>query len=147
MFQCSFPVPLTSIHFEDQIKFCASQDLALARRKWLKPSDRANQSHVPDSWPPDFSIRLYKYLKVPQSRDEKIRSNAAKPQQMKRTRTAEPTVLQSRYPQEEPRKFIAFYKPPDNLEVELRFVRTGKFPAPPYMNPQPHVFRPVSLCS
>lgn len=145
MFQCSFPVPLTSICFEDKIKFSASQDLALARRKWLKPGDRVNQSDELSSRPPDFSIRLFKCLKVPQSRDEKMLSNSSKPRRTKATQTVVPVVLQSRQRKEEPRKFIARYRPPDSLEVELRFVRNGKFPAAPYKNPKPHDFRPVSL--
>ncbi|XP_075901907.1 putative uncharacterized protein C7orf78 homolog [Nelusetta ayraudi] len=143
MFQCRFPVPLTSIRFEDKIKFSASQDLALARRKWINRGDRVNQSHELSSRPPDFSIRLFKCLKVPQSRDEKMLSNSSKPRRTKATQTVVPVVLQTRQRKEEPRKFITRYRPPDTLEVELRFVRNGKFPAAPYKNPEPHDFRPL----
>lgn len=145
MFQCSFPVPLTSIRFEDKIKFSAGQDLALARRKWLKPSDRVDQSHALAFRPPDFSVRMFKCMKVPQSRDEKMLSNSSRPRQTKGTQTVVPVALQSWHRKEEPRKFITHHRPPDTLEVELRFVRNGKFPAAPYENPKPHDFRPVSL--
>lgn len=127
MFQCSFPVLPTSILFEDKIKFSASKDLALARRKWLKPSDRVNLCHVLGFRPPDFSIRLLKCLKVPQSRDEKMLSNSSKPWQIKGSQTAVPTDSKSWNLKEEPRKFITLDRPPDTLEIELRFVLNGKY--------------------
>lgn len=145
MFQCSFPVPLTSVRFEDKIKFSASQDLALARRKWRKPNDKVNQGHVQRFRPPDFSIRLYKNTKDPQSRDEKMLSYEAKPRQTKETQPVVPAVLQSWHRKEETGKFITHYRQPDTLEIEQKFVRTGKFPAAPYKNPKPHNFRPVSF--
>lgn len=143
---CTFLPPLSSVSFEDKIKFSASQDLALARSKLLISSETENQSDKVGMRPPDFSVRFYKSLKVPQRKDKKMPSNVARPQQTKRTRIVIPKILHSSYQMEEPRKFITHYKPPDILEAELRFVRTGKFPAASYKNPKPHDFRPVSLC-
>lgn len=145
MFQCSFSVPLTSVRFEDKIKFSASQDLALARRKWRTSNDSVIQGHVQCFRPPDFSIRLYKNIKDPQSREEKMLSNEAKPRQMKKTLTVVPAVLQSWHRKEETRKFITCYRLPDTLEIEQKFVQSGKLPAVPYKNPKPHHFRPVSF--
>lgn len=145
MFQCSFPVPLTFVRFEDKIKFSASQDLALARSKWRKPTDRLNRGNVQCVRPPDFSTRLYKNLEGPPSEDQKMLSSQAEPQQMNETQTVVHAVLQSWYRKKETQKFIACYRPPDTLEIEQRFVRTGKLPAAPYKNPKPHDFRPVSF--
>lgn len=146
MSQCTLLPPLSSVRFEDKIKFSASQDLALARSKLFIRGETENQSDKVGIRPPDFSIRFYKSLTVPQRKDKKMPSNVAKSRQTKRTRIVIPKVLHSSYQMEQPRKFITHYKPPDTLEADLRFVRTGKFPAAPYKNPKPHDFRPVSLC-
>lgn len=139
--------PLSSVCFEDKIKFSASRNLSLARSKWFTLPETESQSDVWRIKPPDFSLKLYKSLTVPQRKERKTHSNVAEPQQTKRrTGVFLPKVLQKSYQREDPPKFITSYRPPDALETELMFVKTGKYPAGPYKNPKPHNFRPVSLC-
>ncbi|XP_054478164.1 uncharacterized protein si:dkey-30e9.6 [Anoplopoma fimbria] len=45
---------------------------------------------------------------------------------------------------EESPKFISSYRPPDALESELMFVKSGKYVSGPYKNPKPHDFRPLN---
>ncbi|XP_070767864.1 putative uncharacterized protein C7orf78 homolog [Enoplosus armatus] len=100
-----------------------------------------------DVWsikPPDFSLKLYRSLSVPQKKERKTHSNPALPQPgetKRRTGIFIPNVLHESYQREDPPKFITSYRPPDALESELMFIKTGKYPSGPYKNPKPHDFR------
>lgn len=133
--------PLSSVCFEDKIKFSASKQLSLARSKRFAPTETASQGDAWSIQPPDFSIRLYRSPAVPQRKETKMHSNVAGPQETtRRTGTLLPPVLPQRYKRE---NFITSYRPPDALEAELTFVKTGKYRPGSYQNPKPHDFRPV----
>lgn len=139
--------PLSSVCFEDKIKFSASQQLSLARSKWFTLTETASQSDVWSINPPDFSLQPYRSLAVPQRKETKTHSNEAEPQETKRrTGIFLPPILNNSHKRESCRNFITSYRPPDALESELMFVKTGKYRAESYKNPEPHDFRPVRLC-
>lgn len=140
--------PLSSVYFEDKIKFSASQHLSYARSKWFTLPDTESQSNVWSIKPPDFSLKLYRSLSVPQKKERKTHSNLAvsEPSETKRrTGILLPKVLHETYQRKDPPKFITSYRPPDALESELMFVKTGKYSSGSYKNPKPHNFRLVSV--
>lgn len=141
--------PLSSVCFEEKIQFSASQHLSFARSKWFTLPETESQSDVWSIKPPDFSLKLYRSLSAPQKTERKTHSNLAVPQPRETKRKTGiflPKVLHESYQREDPPKFITSHRPPDALESELMFVKTGKYPSGPYKNPKPHNFRPVSVC-
>lgn len=139
--------PLSSVCFEDKLKFSASQKLSVARSKWFTLSEAESQSDVWSIKPPDFSLKLYTSLSVPQKTERKTHSGLAVPppdETKRRTGIFRAKLLHESYQREDPPKFITSYRPPDALESELMFVKTGKYHSGPYKNPKPHNFRPVS---
>lgn len=140
--------PLSSICFEDKLRFSASQNLSLARSKYFTLTKTESKCDMWNSKPPDFSLKLYRSLRVPERKERKTQSTVVEHQ---RTRTTAgvflPKVLNTSYQRMDPPKFIVSYRPPDALETELMFVKTGRYPAAPYKNPKPHNFRPVSHCN
>uniref|UniRef100_UPI0037E80B1A putative uncharacterized protein C7orf78 homolog n=1 Tax=Semicossyphus pulcher TaxID=241346 RepID=UPI0037E80B1A len=138
--------PLTSIRFEDKVQFPASQDLSFARSKWFTLPETESRHDVWSIKPPDFSLKLYRSLLVPQKKERKTHSHPALSQPgetKRRTRIFLPNLLHENYQRKEPPQFITKYRPPGALESELMFVRTGKLPSEPYKNPKPHDFRPL----
>ena len=145
----SLSQPLSSVCFEDKIKFSASQSLSFARSKWFTLPQTESQSDVRSIKPPDFSLRLYRTLSDPPKKDRNTHSNPVLRQNSetkRRTGVLLPKILHESYQRENPPKFITSYKPPDALESQLMFVKTGKFPSGSYKNPKPHDFRQVRLC-
>ncbi|XP_074508995.1 putative uncharacterized protein C7orf78 homolog [Sebastes fasciatus] len=139
--------PLSSVSFEEKIQFSASQHLSVARGKWFTLPETEIHSDVWSIKPPDFSLKLYRSLSVPQKKERKTYSNltVAQPSETKRrTGIFLPTVLYESHQREESPKFIRSYRPPDALESELMFVKTGKYLSGPYKNPKPHDFRPLN---
>ncbi|KAI9533137.1 hypothetical protein NQZ68_025531 [Dissostichus eleginoides] len=55
-----------------------------------------------------------------------------------------PVAFAPGFRREESPKFLTSYRPPDSLESELMFVKTGKYLCGPYKNPKPHNFRPLN---
>ncbi|XP_040899668.1 uncharacterized protein si:dkey-30e9.6 [Toxotes jaculatrix] len=138
--------PLASVGFEGKIKFSASQDLCLARSKYFKLPETESQGDMWSIKPPDFSLKLYRSLSVPQRKERKTRANLASPQTTKTKRTPGvflPNVFHEPYQRKDPPKFITLYRPPGTLESELMFVKMGKYPSELYKNPKPHDFRPL----
>ncbi|XP_076592283.1 putative uncharacterized protein C7orf78 homolog [Chaetodon auriga] len=138
--------PLSSVCFEDKIKFSASQKLSVARSKWFRVCEAESQSDVWSIKPPDFSLKLYRSLSVPQTKDRKTHSNLAVPQPdgiKRRTGIFLEKLLHESYQREDPPEFITSHRPPDALQSELTFVKTGKYHSGPYRNPKPHDFRPL----
>ncbi|XP_044064114.1 uncharacterized protein si:dkey-30e9.6 [Siniperca chuatsi] len=136
--------PLSSVCFEEKTQFSASHNLSFARSKWFTLPETESQSDVWSIKPPDFSLKLYRSLSVPQKKVRKTHSNLAVPQSSetkRRTGIFLPKLLHERYQSEDPPKFITSHRPPDALESELMFVKTGKYPSGPYKNPKPHNFR------
>lgn len=142
--------PLSSFCFEEKTKFSASQNLSFARSKWFALPETQSQSDVGSIKPPDFSLKLYRSVSVPQKKEKrKTHSNLTVPQPYetkRRTGVFLPEVLHEKYHSEDPPKFTTSHRPPDAQEYELTFVKTGKYPSGPYKNPKPHNFRPVSVC-
>lgn len=145
----SLSQPLSSVSFEEKMKFSASQSLSFARSKWFALPQTESQSVVWSIKPPDFSLKLYRSLSDPQKKDRNTHSNPVvlhNNETKRRTGVLLPKILHESYQRENPPKFITSYKPPDALESELMFVKTGKFPSGSYKNPKPHDFRQVRLC-
>lgn len=138
--------PLTFISFEDKAQFSANQELSLARSKCFKLPEIERRSDVWSIKPPDFSVKLYRSITLPHEKERKDSSPALSQQSVTKRKSdvVLPTILHESYQKKEPVKFITSHRPPDALESELMFVRTGKFPSGPYRNPKPHDFRPVS---
>ncbi|XP_026173380.1 putative uncharacterized protein C7orf78 homolog [Mastacembelus armatus] len=137
--------PLSSVCFGGKIQFSASQDLSFARSKYFKIEETESPGHVWSIKPPDFSLKLYSSLSVPQKIERRKDSNQSIPQPSEAKRISGvylPDVLRESNKRKEPPKFITSYRPPGALESELMFVRTGKYPSEPYKNPKPHDFRP-----
>lgn len=140
--------PLSSVRFESKIHFCASQDLSFARSKYFKFPETESRGDVWSIQPPDFSPKLYRSLSVPQKKERKANLNLSVPQPSETRRKTGlylPNVLLESNKRKNPPKFITSYRPPDALESELMFVKTGKYPSEPYKNPKPYNFRPVSF--
>ncbi|XP_023249173.1 uncharacterized protein LOC111644514 [Seriola lalandi dorsalis] len=136
--------PLPSVCFEGKIQFSASQDLRLARSKYFKLPETEIKSDVWSIKPPDFSLKLYRSLSVPQEKERKTTVEVPQTTETKRrTGIFLPNVLDQSYKRKDNPKFITLYRPPDPLETELMFVRTGKYLSEPYKNPKPHNFRPL----
>ncbi|CAI5661853.1 putative uncharacterized protein C7orf78 homolog [Oreochromis niloticus] len=138
--------PLSSVSFERQTQFAASQDLSFARSKYFRLRKTDRECDVQSNRPPDFSVKLYSSLSASEIRERKknIKIVAPQPKEMKRRyRTFLPNSLSSSPKRKEPPKFIASHKPPDALETELMFVKIGKYHSGTYKNPKPHNFRPL----
>ncbi|XP_030251018.1 putative uncharacterized protein C7orf78 homolog isoform X1 [Sparus aurata] len=143
----SLSQPLSSVSFEEKMKFSASQSLSFARSKWFALPQTESQSVVWSIKPPDFSLKLYRSLSDPQKKDRNTHSNPVvlhNNETKRRTGVLLPKILHESYQRENPPKFITSYKPPDALESELMFVKTGKFPSGSYKNPKPHDFRQLN---
>lgn len=138
--------PLSSVRFEEKIQFSASQDLSLARSKWFTLPETESRGDVWSIKPPDFSLKLYRSLSVPQKKERKPHPNLAvsQPSETKwRTGISLPNVLHESHKRKDSPKFITSYRPPDALESELMFVKRGKYPSGPFKNYKPHNFRPL----
>ncbi|XP_034067402.1 uncharacterized protein si:dkey-30e9.6 [Gymnodraco acuticeps] len=140
--------PMSKVCLEEKTEFSATQHLSYSRSKWFQLPDPETESHS-DVWikPPDFSLKLYRSLSVPQKEERKTHSNPAVPPSSKaqrKTGTFLPRVLHEGFRREESPKFLTSYRPPDSLESELMFVKTGKYLCGPYKNPKPHNFRPLN---
>ncbi|XP_060936853.1 uncharacterized protein si:dkey-30e9.6 [Limanda limanda] len=136
------PVPLVS--FESKAQFSASRALSLARSKYFKlPETESRQVDVWSIKPPDFSLKLYRSLSVPQRKERKTLTVPADRQTTGTSGRFLPDVSCETYERIDRVKFIRSHRPPDALESQLKFVRTGKFPSEPYVNPRPHDFRPL----
>ncbi|XP_029308130.1 putative uncharacterized protein C7orf78 homolog [Cottoperca gobio] len=144
---CSLLHPLSSVCFEEKIQFSASQHLCSARSKRFSVPGTERHSDVWSIKPPDFSLKLYSSLSVPQKDERKTHLNLAltkSSETKRRTGTFLPRVLHESCRREESPKFITSYRPPDSLESELMFVKTGKYLSGSYKNPTPHNFRPLN---
>lgn len=137
--------PLSSICFEDKIQFSASQDLSFSRSKWFKLPETESRGDVWSIKPPDFSVKLYKSLSVPQTKERKPCPNLAVSQPKRRIVTFLPNILHESHKRKDFPKFITSYRPPDALESDLMFIKKGKYPLGPFKNHKPHDFRPVSV--
>ncbi|XP_071326432.1 putative uncharacterized protein C7orf78 homolog [Trachinotus anak] len=138
--------PLPSVCFEGKIQFSARQDLCLARSKCFKLPETESRGDVWSIKPPDFSVKLYRSVSVPQKKERKTRGDPTAPKTTeteRRPRIFLPNVFNESYKRKDPPKFITLYRPPDALETELMFVKTGKYPSESYKNPKPHNFRPL----
>lgn len=138
--------PVSSVCFEGKTHFSASRDLSFARSKYFKLPEPESCGDVWSIKPPDFSLKLYRSLSVPQRKERKTNVNlsVAQPSEAKRKSRIFLTYgLHESNRRKEPPKFITSYRPPDAAESELMFVKTGKYPSEPYKNPKPHNFRPV----
>uniref|UniRef100_A0A3Q3IVE5 Uncharacterized protein n=1 Tax=Monopterus albus TaxID=43700 RepID=A0A3Q3IVE5_MONAL len=94
--------------------------------------------------PPDFSPKLYRSLSVPQKEVRKTNLPVLQPSEAKRkTGIYLPNALHESTKRKHPPKFITSYRPPDALESELMFVKTGKYSCEPHKNPKPYNFRPL----
>ncbi|XP_063735717.1 uncharacterized protein si:dkey-30e9.6 [Eleginops maclovinus] len=138
--------PKTQVCFEEKTEFSASQHLSYARSQWFKLPETASHSEVWSIKPPDFSLKLYRSLSVQKEERKKHSNPAVSPSSKTQTKTVAflPTVLHESFRKEESPKFITSYRPPDSLESELMFVKTGKYLCGPYKNPKPHNFRPLN---
>lgn len=140
--------PLSSVCFEGKIHFSASQDLSFARSKYFKLPETESRGDMWSINPPDFSLKLYRSLSVPQRKERKTNLNLSVPQPSEAKRKTGiflPYVLHESNRRKDSPKFITSYKPRDAVESELMFVKTGKYPSEPYKNPKPHNFRRVSF--
>ncbi|XP_042345912.1 uncharacterized protein si:dkey-30e9.6 [Plectropomus leopardus] len=147
MVPCTWLHPLSSVCFNDKIQFSASQHLSFARSKWFVLPESESITDVWSIKPPDFSLKLYRSLSVPQQKENKKHAKLSLPQLNKTKNKAGivlPNVLHESYQKEDPPKFITSHRPPGALETELMFVKTGKFPSGPYKNHKPHNFRPLN---
>ncbi|XP_076006330.1 putative uncharacterized protein C7orf78 homolog [Genypterus blacodes] len=143
------PPPLVS--FERKLQFSASQDLTAAKSKRFSVPVTESSGDVWSIKPPDFSLKLYTRLSDPQKTKEKKKkkntgqeSSLPKLSETKwRTLIFLPRLSHECERKTEPPAFIAPHRPPDALQSELMFVRKGKYPLDPYMNPKPHDFRPL----
>ncbi|KAM3613863.1 uncharacterized protein V6R79_006107 [Siganus canaliculatus] len=133
---------LSSVCFEDQLKFSASRHLSSARSKWFKIPETESQS---DTWgikPPDFSVKLYRSLEPPQKKGRRTHSNKVAPRGGD-SKIFLPRVLPERRQRKDAPDFITSHRPPDAVEAEMMFVRTGKYGSGPYRDHKPHDFRPL----
>ena len=137
---------MSSVSFERKIQFSASQDLLFTRRKYFKLPE--SQSDGWSNKPPDFSVKLYSVQTFSQTKQSKTNLNVAEPQLSKTRRRKGsflPNIMRMSPKKKNAPKFITTHRPADELDSELMFVRTGKYPYGPYRNPKPHNFRPVSV--
>lgn len=137
--------PLSSVCFEGKSHFSASQDLSLARSKYFKLPETESRGGVRSIKPPDFSLKLYRSVSVPQRKERKANVNPQRREAKRKTQIMLPCVLHESNRRKETPKFIVSYRPPDAGESELMFVKTGKYLSEPYKNPKPHNFRPVII--
>lgn len=140
------PYDLSSVSFESKIRFSASRNLSLMRSKCFKQPKTEDQRDVCSIKPPDFSVKLYSRLTDSQKKPRKKNANEARPSETKRTMGKYLPIIEHGSPEKKNApKFITSHRPPDALESELMFVKTGKYPSGCYRNPKPHDFRPVSV--
>lgn len=139
--------PIKEISFNEKVIFYASHDLALRQSKEfaILPRTVKNVS-LWDLKPPDFSPKLYKSLGLPQKNQEKrdlplIMSSS---DTFKNIRKMTSSILHDTRAEKVPEPFVLRHHPPDSLESKLMFVKFGKYPDCPYMDPRPHDFRQVS---
>ncbi|CAB1436442.1 unnamed protein product [Pleuronectes platessa] len=143
MAPCGLLDPLPLVSFERKAQFSASRALSLARSKYFKlPETESRQVDVWSIKPPDFSLKLYRSLSVPQRKERK---SLTAPAALQTTRTSGiflPDVSRESYKRidrvkfisshrprvalESQLKFITSHRPPDALESELRFITSHR---------------------
>ncbi|XP_062873418.1 uncharacterized protein si:dkey-30e9.6 [Trichomycterus rosablanca] len=134
-----------SFTFSRKHLFTANKSVITARGQTLiVPKTTASKWEIK---PPDFTPKLFCALHLPRIKmktldaTELIYGGARKSQSFNKM----PQILL----QEEKQKiikttFIKLYKPPDLLELQLQFVKSGQFPRDLYQNPKPYNFRPCA---
>ncbi|XP_062279131.1 uncharacterized protein si:dkey-30e9.6 [Scomber scombrus] len=138
--------PLSSVCFEDKIQFSASQDVYFARSKWFTLPEAESRGDVWSIKPPDFSLKLYRSLSIPQKKERKPCVNPAVSQPSETKRRIGiflPNILHENHKRKDSPKFITSYRPPDALASELMFVKKGKYPSGHFKNHKLHNFRPL----
>ncbi|CAG6014031.1 unnamed protein product, partial [Menidia menidia] len=116
---------VSSVSFESKIHFSARQDLIFTRSKYLKLPGTEGQRDQWSTKPPDSSVKLPSFRTLLPGFLPNIEHSGP----WKKTAP----------------KFTTRHRPPNALGLELKFVKTGKYPHGPYKDPQPHNFRPASL--
>ncbi|XP_062255018.1 uncharacterized protein si:dkey-30e9.6 [Platichthys flesus] len=121
------PLPLVS--FESKAQFSASRALSLARSKYFKlPETESRQVDVWSIKPPDFSLKLYRSLSVPQRKERKTLTVPAARQTTRTSGIFLPDVSPETDKRIDRVKFITSHRPRDALESELRFITSHRPP-------------------
>ncbi|XP_034467179.1 uncharacterized protein si:dkey-30e9.6 [Hippoglossus hippoglossus] len=129
MAPCGLLDPLPLVSFESKAQFSASRALSLARSKYFKlPETESRQVDVWSIKPPDFSLKLYRSLSVPQRKERKALTVPAAQQTTRTSGIFLPDVSRESYQRNDRVKFITSHRPPDALESELRFVTSHRPP-------------------
>ncbi|TSN03414.1 hypothetical protein Baya_8550 [Bagarius yarrelli] len=141
-----------SFTFNRKLLFTAHQNVILSRSRihTLVPPTAAVE-HT-DPWeikPPDFSPKLYRTLGLPRIKkktlDPAILRNRIRGLEELSERLNRVSSLMRLNKQEKKSNipvFVTSYQPPASLDLQLQFVKFGKFPTNSYKNPKPHNFRP-----
>ncbi|KAM6910419.1 uncharacterized protein C7orf78 homolog [Xenentodon cancila] len=134
---------MSPVSSESKTKFSESRDFS-ARRKCLEPPKAESQRDLWSIKPSDLSVKLYSRLTESRKKQRKKPAKEAKPEGTLGTTGNYRAIIVHGGPEKHNLpKFIVSQRPPDALEAELMFVRTGKYPSGPYKNPRPHDFRPL----
>ncbi|XP_035020168.2 uncharacterized protein si:dkey-30e9.6 [Hippoglossus stenolepis] len=127
MAPCGLLDPLPLVSFESKAQFSASRALSLARSKYFKlPETESRQVDVWSIKPPDFSLKLYRSLSVPQRKERKALTVPAAQQTTRTSGIFLPDVSRESYKRNDRVKFITSHRPPDALESELKFITSHR---------------------
>ncbi|KAJ1101442.1 hypothetical protein NDU88_006510 [Pleurodeles waltl] len=136
-----------SFVFARKVQFSANKELSIRRSKAVVQPRPVPDNDIWKRKPPDFSVRLYRSLQLPQLTAEYEREEVDTRNRIRFWETVselsklqgelfpdlmgrwEPPKLQTRFPHIGP------------YEASLMFVKNGKFPSGPYKDPKPHDFR------
>ncbi|KAI5625541.1 hypothetical protein C0J50_14755, partial [Silurus asotus] len=137
-----------SYTFNRKLLFTANQNLVTSRSRNLElllPTAAVRHTDLWEIKPPDFSPKLYSTLNLPRIKKKTLDSDLLKGG-LEDLSQSHHKILPAMQPKQEQKRnmpvFIAKYKPPGLLELQLEFAKLGQFPSGPYKNPKPHNFRP-----
>ncbi|EMP41922.1 hypothetical protein UY3_00765 [Chelonia mydas] len=134
--------------FERQFKFSACLDLAFAQNQSVvQPRQATPQRDIWQKQPPDFSHKFYKSSRPSRKATEKEKEELKKAnstesetkQQLPKIKTSQfHTALERK---KELPKIVTRFPHVGSYEVDIMFVKNGKYKTGVYQDPKPHDFR------
>ncbi|XP_075445244.1 putative uncharacterized protein C7orf78 homolog isoform X2 [Ascaphus truei] len=135
--------------FARQVRFTADQNLATERSKHFMKSKIIPDHDIWKKQPPDFSVSLYKSLRLPrkpveledEKKDRKNKNRIQFPKREKELLMIHDNHLPDLVKQEEPLKLLTRFKHVGPFEAQIMYVKSGLYPKDKYKDPKPHDFR------
>nr|XP_033790286.1 uncharacterized protein LOC117355600 [Geotrypetes seraphini] len=139
---------MTTCLFARKFKFSARHNLAIERSKHFQQPRSVLDVDIWKRKPPDFSIRLYRSLRLSNSKEDSMvkteplsRSNPKLLEPVKELHKMSEAHFPSLIRKAQPGRFLTRCQHVGPYEATLMFVKNGKYSSGTYKDPKPHDFR------